>query len=110
MPLYVCVAMYLDGPKWGNGDPLCGVDMPLHIIQKEFLKCGMVGSDGGAAPFAAFPSPCTLFQGSWSDPDITAPKSTCFQVAVALASSPFVIIPIALSIIVDPTMTGTFLE
>ena len=58
----------------------------------------------------SIPIPLALLQGSWSDLDITAPKKACFQVTVALTISPFVIIPITLSIILDLTMTGTFLE
>ena len=43
MPSDVCVAMYDDGPKWGNGDPLCGADMPLDIVQREFPRSSKLG-------------------------------------------------------------------
>ena len=49
-----------------------------------------------------------LLWDSYSDPDITAPKRACHQVAVALASSPTVMQLRALSIIFEPTTTGTF--
>ena len=71
-----------------------------------------VGSEPreGVIPFPASLFPFESVQGSWSNPDITAPKWACFQVAVTLMSSPFVIIPIPLSMILDLTMTRTFLE
>ena len=110
MPSDVCVAMYIDGSKWKDGDSLCGTDMPLDIVQREFLRHNRVRVAEGAAPSAASLFPLAPLWGSWSNPDIITLKWACLQVMVALASSPFVIIPIALSIIVDPTKTRTFSE
>ena len=42
----------------------------------------------GVTSFSAFLSPFESVQGNWSDPDITTLKWACFQVAVALISSP----------------------
>ena len=52
----------------------------------------------------------TPMQGSCSDLDMTAPKLACFQVMVVFASSPFIIMLMAQSIILDPNMTTTFSE
>ena len=96
--LPVCI----DGPKWRNGNPPSGTDLPLDIIQTELLGCSRVRSCGESHPFTAPLSLLAPFQGSWSDPGITALKWDCLQVVVALTSSPFMIIPITLSIILDP--------
>ena len=37
--------MNIYGPKWRNGDPLCGMDVPLDIIQTEFFGCSRVGAE-----------------------------------------------------------------
>ena len=50
MPSDVCVAMYVDSSKWRNGDPPCGRDMPLDIMQREFLRHSRVGSSRGSSP------------------------------------------------------------
>ena len=81
----------------------------LDIIQREFLGCSRVRGCRGLPPFAAL-LPLAPSWGSWSNQDIAAVKWACFQVVVALTSSPIMIIPITLSIILDPTMTGTFSE
>ena len=47
------------------------------------------GAEEELTPFAASPSPLVPLWGSWSDPDITAPKWAFFQVVVALACSLF---------------------
>ena len=109
VPSDVCLAMNIYSPKQRNGDPLCGTDMPLDIVHTEFLGYSRVRGCRWSNPLSVPPA-SALLQGSWSNPDITAMKWTCFQVMVALTSSPFVIIPITLSIILNPTMTGTFLE
>ena len=109
MPSDVSLAININGPKWRNGDPPCGMDMPLDVVQTEFLWHSRVGGCGGNGLLHSSPTPAPLWD-SWSDPDINAPKWACFKVMVALISSPFVIIPITLSIILDHTMTGTFLE
>ena len=76
--------------------------------QNSFGAVG-TGAVEGVDPFAVPQTPM-LLQGTWSDPDITALKWACFQDMAALTSSPFMIIPIALSIVLDPTMTSTFSE
>ena len=109
-PSDVCAAVYLDGPKQMNVYPLCGMDMLLDTVQTEFLRCGRAGGCRGSDPICRIPIALAPQWGSWSVPGITAPKWACFQVMVALNSSPFVIIPNALSIILDPTMSSTFVE
>ena len=47
-----------------------------------------------------------LAWGYCSDPDMTVPKRACFHVMVAFMSSPLVMMLMALSLILDPTMTG----
>ena len=37
VPLNVCLAMNIYSPKQRNGDPPCGTDVPLDIIQTEFF-------------------------------------------------------------------------
>ena len=61
MPSDVCIAMYIDGPKWRNGAPPYGMGIPLDIIQTEFLGHGRVGNCRGSDPFAAAPFPLHLF-------------------------------------------------
>ena len=90
----------------------------LHVVQtgpqtsSRQNSLDAVGSEPGEGmtPFPTFLFPLESVQGSWSNPDITTPKLVYFQVAVTLVSSPFVIIPIALSMILDLTMNRTFSE
>ena len=60
MPSEICVAVYIDHPKQRNVGPLCGTDMPLDIIQREFLRHGRVGGSGGSGPFTPSLSPLHL--------------------------------------------------
>ena len=60
MPSDVCVAMYIDGPKQRNGNPPCGTDMPLDIIQRECLGVGRVEGCRRSDPFTASPFPLHL--------------------------------------------------
>ena len=84
------------------------MDMPLDVSQTEFLGHNRVGGCEGSGLLCSTPATPVPLWGSSSDPNIITPKWACFQVVVALAISSFVIIPIALAIILDPTMTGTF--
>ena len=110
VPLDVCLAINVYGPKWGM-ETLCVVQKCPWMSSRQ-NSLGAVGSGAaeGVIPLSAHPSPLVSLQGNWSDQDITAPKWVCFQVKVALTSFPFVIIPITLSIILDPTTTSTFSE
>ena len=59
MPSGICVVMYIDGPKWRNGDPLCGKDVPLDIVQTEFLGHSRVRGCGESNPIHSIPVlPC----------------------------------------------------
>ena len=86
----------------------CVVWMHLWALSRQNPLCA-VGTEvvGGSVPFLR-PHPLMHLRGNWSDPDMTTLKWACLKVMVALASTPFVIIPIALSIILDSTMTSTF--
>ena len=53
--LNACPAMYANGPKWGNSDPLGGMDVPLNIIQAKFSGCCRVGACGGSDFLPCFP-------------------------------------------------------
>ena len=101
---YLAVNIY--SPKQRNGDPPCGMDVPLDIAQAELPIHSGVRGCWRVCPLPEVP---ILLRGSWSDLNMTTLKLACQQVVVALASPPFMIIPIALSIILDSTMTGTFL-
>ena len=37
VPLDVCLAVDIYGPKQRNGDPLCGTDVPLDIVHVDLL-------------------------------------------------------------------------
>ena len=50
MPSDVCLAVDIYSSKWRIGDPPCGMDMPLDVIQVEFLRCSGVGAVEGVAP------------------------------------------------------------
>ena len=50
-----CVAMYANGPKWGNGDPPIGTDRPPDIIQVELPECCRVEAWGGSDLLPHFP-------------------------------------------------------
>ena len=110
MPSDICVATYVDGPKQRNGDPTCSMDMPLDIVQREFLRYCRDRGSGGSNPLHSIPICLVLLWGSWSDPDITTLKWACLQITAVLTGSPFVIIPITLSITLGPTMASTFSE
>ena len=81
---------------------MCGMDMPLDVIQVEFLRCSGVGVVEEGAPSIKPPS-LHVFVGQLGQPIHNALKWACLQIVIALTSSPFAIIPIALSIILDPT-------
>ena len=49
------VAMYADGPKWGNGDPLSGMDRSPDIIQAELPGLCRARAWGGSDPLLHFP-------------------------------------------------------
>ena len=53
--LDACTAMYANSPKWGNSDPLCGMDISLNIIQAKFAGCCRVRAWGGSAFLPHFP-------------------------------------------------------
>ena len=109
VPLHICVAVNIDGPKQGNGDPLCGMDLPLDIIQTEFLGCSRVGGCRGSDPLHSNPVP-HIFAGQLKWPRHNNSEVGQFPCSSCSHKSPFVIIPITLSIILDLTMTGTFSE
>ena len=102
MPSDASLAMDVHSSKQRNGDPPCGMDVPLDIVQVESIR--------GCRGVTSLQDTCPLVhsQASWSNHNMTALKWACFQVVVSLASSPFMIIPNALSIILDFTMTGIF--
>ena len=102
--------MYANDPKWGNGNPPSDADRSLDILQAELPDAVVSELGEGMTSFPYSPFPFKSVWNNWSDPDITALKWACLQVAVALMSSPFIIIPITQSMILDLTMTGTFLE
>ena len=77
MPSDVCVAVYVDSPKQGNGDHMCGMDTPLDISRENSLSAVGSGAVEGQ-PLHSIPIPLVLWQGSWSDLDITAPKWASF--------------------------------
>ena len=93
----------------GNDDPPCDTDVPMDIVQAEFLRCSGVWGCRRGCPSVEPLSLLAHLWGSWSDPYMTTPKWTYLQVNIALASSTFVIILFTLLIILDPTMTSTFL-
>ena len=72
---------------------------PLYTVRSWLLK---------GVPLPGAPVPLAHSRGICSDPDITVLEWACLQIMVALASSPFVIIPISLLIIFDPTTTSIF--
>ena len=50
-----CVVMYADGPKWGNGNPLCGIDRPPDITTENSLDA--IGSELGEGVMPSSTSP-----------------------------------------------------
>ena len=84
---------------------------PLTSSRQNSLGAVVLDPGDGVASFPASQFLLEPLLGSWNDPDMTAPKWACFQVMVSLMSEfPFVIIPITLSMILDLTMTRSFLE
>ena len=49
------VAMYANGPKWGNGNPLSGMKRSPDIIQAELPGCCRVKVWGGSDLLPHFP-------------------------------------------------------
>ena len=87
--------------RWATGGLMlaqqtCGptYSVPRHLcchvyLQSQTEECFRVRT-WGRGDFLPFES----VWGNWSDPDITAPKWACFQVAVALTSSPWLSFPL----------------
>ena len=91
--------------------------MTLHVVQlcPWMLPRWTLSRHSGVrgcwwgCPLPEVPIPLVYLRRSWSDPNMTALKWACHQVTVTFASPPFVIIPIALLITLDPSKTSTFL-
>ena len=104
----ICVHTYR--AEWGNGDLLCVVDWASDVIEAEFPHLHRVTPQRGMTYSFSTQVLFELVWGSWSDPDMTAWKWACLHIVVTFASSPLVIKLMALSIILEPTMTGTISE
>ena len=87
---------------------LCVVWMCPWMSSKQ-NPVGAVGQglQRGLPPTGPLPLACLW--DNRSDSNMTTLKWVCFQIMVAFTSAPFMIIPIALSIILDSIMTSTFL-